>query len=170
MPAPVLRPEHPSDAAAIEAIHRAAFGGPKEAAVVADVRAEGAIVLSLVAERGGTIAGHVLFCRLTIVADAMPDRFAVALAPLAIHPDHQGHGLGPALIGEGLARLKVAGESLVFVYGKPALYARFGFSPATAIGFSAFRAGPSYQALALAPDAPHPPARVDYPAAFRHVM
>ncbi|NIP71638.1 MAG: N-acetyltransferase, partial [Gammaproteobacteria bacterium] len=59
------------------------------------------------------------------------------LAPLAVHPDHQGRGIGGSLVREGLARLKGAGVELVFVLGYPAYYAKLGLSPAGEKGFEA---------------------------------
>jgi putative acetyltransferase len=59
-----LRPEEPEDAAAIREVHRLAFGGDAEAAIVDAVRAADAAVLAMVAvEGGGTgpVMGYVLY-------------------------------------------------------------------------------------------------------------
>ena len=54
-------------------------------------------------------------------------------------------------------------ERLVFVLGDPAYYGRFGFTVME--GFVSRYAGPYFQALMLAPDAPKA-GRVSYPKAF----
>jgi putative acetyltransferase len=48
------------------------------------------------------------------------------LAPVAVHPKHQGKGLGTLLIRETLLQPPIAGGS-IFVLGKPSYYTRFGF-------------------------------------------
>jgi putative acetyltransferase len=53
---------------------------------------------------------------------------AVALAPMAVHPNHQRHGIGSKLIQHGLELLRGRGERIVIVVGHPDYYPRFGFS------------------------------------------
>lgn len=93
-------------------------------------------VLSLAAFRDEEVVGHILFTRVGI-SGAPPELAASILAPLAVHPDQQGQGVGGALIREGLSRLKENGCALVFVLGHPSYYPRFGFSPAGVEGFEA---------------------------------
>jgi putative acetyltransferase len=47
------------------------------------------------------------------------------LAPVAVHPEHQGKGLGSLLIRETLLQPPIAGSSL-FVLGRPSYYTRLG--------------------------------------------
>ena len=81
--------------------------------------------LSLVAERAGTIVGHVLFTRARA-----GEVDAVLLAPLAVSPEWQGRGVGSALAREGLARAVALGFGIALVLGHPDYYPRFGFEPA----------------------------------------
>lgn len=118
---PRLRPETPGDAAGIDALLRAAFGGGDEAALVRDLRAAGHLTHSLIAHAGGVPVGHVALSPL------QAERPALALAPLAVHPALQGRGIGTALVR---AALHAAGDAAVVVLGEPAFYARFGFLPA----------------------------------------
>ena len=53
---------------------------------------------------------------------------AVALAPLAVHPDHQRKRIGGLLVQHGLELLRGRGEKIVIVVGHPDYYPRFGFS------------------------------------------
>lgn len=73
-----------------------------------------------VAEVGGHVIAHMALSPVT--APAMGH--AHLLAPLGVLPEHQGHGVGSALVRHGLAAVQGA---LVLVYGDPAYYGRFGF-------------------------------------------
>jgi putative acetyltransferase len=52
------------------------------------------------------------------------------LAPVAVHPEHQGKGIGSLIIRETLRQPPIAGSS-VFVLGRPSYYTRFGFRRVT---------------------------------------
>lgn len=144
-----IRPEAPGDAAAIDALLRAAFGGDWEAALVGRLRAADALPLALVAESPvGEVVGHVAFSPLPIATGAEPVA-ALALAPLAVRPDCQRRGVGTHLVTEALDRLRAAGAPLVVVLGDPAYYGRFGFRADAAAGIRCPYAGPALQALAL---------------------
>jgi putative acetyltransferase len=54
------------------------------------------------------------------------------LAPLGVKPDCQKRGIGSKLIEYGTHQLSVMGVSVVFVYGDPKYYGRFGFSAGAA--------------------------------------
>lgn len=94
-------------------------------------------LLKLVAQLdGGGLVGYVLFSSARI-AGAGRLLKAYILAPLAVHSDFQGQGVGRKLIEAGLKRLSRSGVELVFVLGHPGYYTRFGFSPAGRFGFDA---------------------------------
>jgi putative acetyltransferase len=159
---PLIRPERAADAPGIRSVLEAAFAGTIEADLVDRLRVGGHFVLSLVAEQSGCIAGHVAFPRLTLATrgQTMP---AVGLAPVGVLPSSQRQGIGSALIRAGLAHLMDAGEPIVFVLGEPDYYVRFGFRAVD--GYVSPYAGPYFQALKLAPDAPASGV-VTYPAPF----
>jgi putative acetyltransferase len=157
-----IRPERPEDAAGVRALLDAAFGGDTESKVVEQLRADGDFVLSLVAESGEGIAAYAGFPRLVLRLDERNVPVA-GLAPVGVSPALQRRGIGGALIRDGLARLKDRAERLVFVLGDPAYYGRFGFTVMD--GFVSRYAGPYFQALMLAPDAPKA-GRVSFPRAF----
>jgi putative acetyltransferase len=157
-----IRPERPGDAAPVRALLDAAFGREIESQVVERLRADGDFILSLVAENGEGIAGYAGFPRLVLRLDERNVPVA-GLAPVGVSPPLQRQGVGSALIRDGLARLKDRAERLVFVLGDPAYYGRFGFTVME--GFVSRYAGPYFQALMLAPDAPKA-GRVSYPSAF----
>ncbi len=119
-----IRPERPGDRDAIFAVHRAAFGQEAEAALVDRLRADGDLVLSLVAADGEDSRRP---CRV-LAARGAPAGRAAALAPVAVVPARRRQGIAAALIREGLARLTEDGQDLVLVLGEPAYYGRFGFT------------------------------------------
>jgi len=130
-----IRPETPADDAAIREVNRRAFERPNEASLVDAIRASDTFLpaLSLVADDGGRVVGHVLFSRVGIRTDAglVP---ALALAPVAVHPDRQRAGIGALLIRRGLDEAHRRGERIVIVVGHPDYYPRFGFVSARARG------------------------------------
>lgn len=144
----IVRDERPGDEAAIHALLREAFGGPDEADLVDALRAAGNATVSLVAAENGQVVGHVL---LSPIAAAFP---ALALAPLAVGPDHRAHGIGGALVEAAIARAAAMGWRAIFVLGDPAWYGRFGFSVEAAAGFSSPYAGRHFMALPLGGELP----------------
>jgi putative acetyltransferase len=93
-------------------------------------------LLSLVAEEGRRVIGHILFTAVGLPT-ADRDISARILAPLAVSGEHQRGGVGGGLVREGLRRLTDEGVDLVFVLGHPDYYPRFGFRPAGALGLDA---------------------------------
>lgn len=117
--------------------------------------------LSLVAEIDGALAGHVAFSPVGIGPGAEPA--AYILAPLAVLPAHQRHRVGTQLVESGIQYLAGKSVELLFVYGDPAYYGRFGFSAAAAAGYlPPFRLQHPFgwQAIALHDVAPASPAVV----------
>lgn len=137
-----------SDAAAIQAIHEAAFGGEAEARLVRMLAADGDALVSLVANIEGAIIGHIMFSRMTVTGDGEVIA-AAGLAPVGVLPAYQGFGIGSALIREGLARLLAHGIELCFVLGHEGYYPRFGFTAKSAARFASPYSGPHFMALAL---------------------
>ena len=144
---------------------RAAFAGAGhgnggEAAIVAGLRAAGALAVSLVAEAEGRILGHAAFSPITI--SGHPGRW-FGLGPVSVLPERQRTGIGTALIEEGLARLAASGAKGCVVLGDPAYYRRFGFVSDNRLVYPAAPAR-YFQTLALSGE---PPAgEVAYHSAF----
>ena len=162
MSAPVIRPERTGDGPQVRALLQAAFDGAVEANVVDRLRVDGDIVLALVAEQMGNVTGYVAFPRLSLDLGSRTVP-VIGLAPVGVMPDRQRQGIGSALTRQGIARLKDRGERLLFVLGDPAYYGRFGFKVMDR--FVSRYAGPYFQTLMLAPDAPTA-GKVSYPQAF----
>jgi putative acetyltransferase len=165
-PGIAIRPEEPGDAEGVFAVHEAAFGGAAEARLVAALREEGDLALGLTAF-GDRPVGHIAFPRLTLEGS---DLKAVALAPLAILPAFQNHGIGTALVEAALRMLRERGEDLVLVRGHLTYYPRFGFSTEFASRFRTPYDGPGMHALALSERGQDASGRVHYPPAFARLL
>jgi len=130
-----------TDRADILHVHQSAFGkeqGPEVVELVSGLLADETAkpLLSLVAEIGGRVVGHVLFTAVHL-RSSQHSASAQILAPLAVSEEHQRKGIGGSLVNEGLKQLAASGFELVFVLGHPDYYPKFGFIPAGALGYEA---------------------------------
>lgn len=91
--------------------------------------------ISLVAETDGATVGHIAFSPAAI--NGNKEFHGSILAPLGVLPDHQKRRTGSRLVERGLRLLSAQGVHVVFVYGDPAYYARFGFSAGAALPYAA---------------------------------
>jgi len=150
----VVRRETPEDRQAVWHVNRAAFETTDEANLVDALRDGGYVEVSLVAEVGGEIVGHILFSRVTIVT-TVGTVDALSLAPMAVLPEHQRQGIGSKLVESGLETCRQGGHRIVVVLGHPDFYPRFGFSAETARPIeSPFEGGEAWMAMELEPGAP----------------
>ena len=145
-----IRDERASDVAAIYELTRKAFApmpysGGDEQDLINALRDDGALIVSLVAEHDGEVIGHVAFSRITI--DGKAGNW-FDLGPVSVMPDHQGRGIGSALIREGIGRIAALGGEGCVVLGYPSYYGRFGFvhDPGLTSGGVA---NPNFQQLTL---------------------
>ena len=142
--------ERPGDAAAIRAVHVASFPTDLEARLVDLLRAAGRLRVSLVAEVGGAIVGHIAFSPVTAASGPA----GAGLAPVAVIEPHRRQGIAAKLVRVGLEACRAAGFGWAVVMGEPAYYARFGFRPAAEFGLSdEYGGGAAFQAIELAPGA-----------------
>lgn len=92
-------------------------------------------IISLVAEADDSVVGHVAFSPIGI--DSNENCMAYILAPLAVQPDYQKRHIGSTLIEFGLRQLSAMGVNVVFAYGDPKYYGRFGFNADAARNYTA---------------------------------
>ncbi|MEY4880042.1 MAG: hypothetical protein RJB62_1511 [Pseudomonadota bacterium] len=162
----IVRDENEEDRGALDALHRAAFGGGDEMALVHRLHDEDLVALSLVATIGGHIVGHALFSRLDMEIDGRKVR-ALALAPMAVVPLRQRQGVGTRLMGESLLRLGKTRYEAVIVVGHEDYYPRFGFSSELARKLASPFQTDAFMALELKEGALEgEKGRVIYPPAF----
>ena len=124
-----IRPERPEDRDRSLEIERLAFGSDEEVAIVEGVR-DDVGSFALVAELDGELVGHVQLSRAWIGENGV-----LALGPIGVLPDRQGQGIGSALMWDALEAAKTNGESAVILLGSQAFYPRFGFEPASGLGW-----------------------------------
>jgi len=139
--------ERPCDRGAIDVVHLAAFPSSAEADLVAALRRDGDLGVSLVASIDGAVVGHVAMSPIRV--DGSPAR-ALGLAPVAVLPAYQRRGVASELIRRALEVCKEAGVAFVVVLGDPQFYERFGFEPARPLGLAdTFGGGDAFQCLWL---------------------
>jgi putative acetyltransferase len=129
----------PTEYAAVRALSIAAFDGDEGIGSLLDALHDSwawTDELSFVAELDGELVGHVLFTKAWLDA---PERLVdvLVLSPIGVRPDVQRTGIGAVLMTSSLASLDGRPEPLVFLEGHPTYYPRFGFRPASSLGFVA---------------------------------
>ena len=145
-----IRPERRQDAQSISQLTTRAFAdaphsGGNEARIVDALRDADALTLSLVAEAGEGIVGHIAFSPVRIDGRTV-DWYG--LGPVSVAPDLHGQGIGAALVREGLDRLRRIGARGCVVVGDPAYYGRFGFVGDPGLTYMR-HASPYFQRLVL---------------------
>ncbi|MEU4741788.1 N-acetyltransferase [Actinosynnema sp. NPDC023658] len=131
----LIRRETEADIETIHDVTEAAFaarpGG--EARLVGELRADPGWIpaLSLVAEVGGAVVGHVVCTR-----GAVGGGPALGLGPLSVLPSHQRSGVGKALVHTVLGAADALSEPVVVLLGDPGYYSRFGFRLASTYGIT----------------------------------
>lgn len=132
----LIRDETPGDIPAIgrlitEAFRMLAQSTGTEAGIVERLRAEGALVLSLVAEEKAEGVGYLAASAARIGGQ---DGWGL-IGPLAVLPARHRQGIGTALMAEALRRLRATSRGVVLV-GEPAYYGRFGFRAFPGLGLA----------------------------------
>jgi putative acetyltransferase len=127
-----IRNEEEKHIDAVRDIVRAAFPTEAESNLVDALRANGKAVISLVAVSDEKVLGHILFSPVSTTPPG--EARGLGLAPVAVHPQAQSHGIGSQLILEGLRLSKELGFDYCVVLGGPKYYQRFGFVRASAHG------------------------------------
>ena len=126
----IVRFERRADADAIRSVTAEAFAGAphadgSEQDIPEKLRNAGALRLSLVAEDGDEIVGHIAFSPAVVGGETD----WVALGPVSVRPDRQSEGIGSRLIEGGLDQVRRGAKGCVLL-GDPGYYGRFGFVPA----------------------------------------
>ncbi|HEX2526208.1 MAG TPA: N-acetyltransferase [Geminicoccus sp.] len=161
----VIHREQPADQDAIGAVLAAAFAGHPhshgaEPSIVAALREQAALALSLVAVGGGHVLGCLAFSPV-VIADGSTGWYG--LGPLAVQPACQGRGIATALVTEGLRQIRGEGAAGCIVLGEPAYYGRFGFRAGTGLSLPGV---PASYFMALPFGASIPTGEVRYHPAF----
>lgn len=139
------RLEEPKDYAETEALTREAFWnvyqpGCDEHFIVHSMRENAAVIeeLNYVCEdASGIICGHIFYTHTKVVAENGIVYPVISFGPISVHPDHQKHGIGSALICMTMKKAAKMQFSGVLITGNPKYYHRFGFQDAAAYGIVA---------------------------------
>lgn len=110
------------------------------------------------------VVGHIAYSRARV--DSGDE--ILALAPMAVLPEHQRQGFGTALVRESLRHATETEFPLVVVVGHPEYYPRFGFEPAAPLGIAVPFEVPSEALMAFRLPTYRPAVRgtVEYAAAL----
>lgn len=124
-----IRNEISADVDAIDAVTTDAFLNAPHTAhteqfIVKALRNAEKLTISLVAEVGGNVVGHVAVSPVSI-SNGASDWYG--LGPISVSPAYQGQGVGSLLIREALRALRERMASGCVVLGEPSYYGRFGF-------------------------------------------
>jgi putative acetyltransferase len=134
-----VRPEQPADRESVRRVITAAFGaGDREehGEDVADIWSGLGrhTRTGLVLEQGGHVIGHVGLSQGWV--DARRALVEVwVLSPLSVEPDHQGEGVGTALVAAAVETARRSGVPALFLEGSPVYYGQRGFERADRHGF-----------------------------------
>ncbi|WP_088743138.1 GNAT family N-acetyltransferase [Cobetia sp. QF-1] len=140
-----IREERTFDHERVYRIHESVFAGHREALLGERLRHGEQAQISLVAEHvtdpesgrhlsegESRLLGHVMASRVAL--SGYPDRVLMALAPLAVLPQHQRHGIGKRLVISAVKRCRLLGAGAVVAAGHADFYAHLGFHPARHYG------------------------------------
>jgi len=127
----LIRKEEKKDRKDIYEVNKLAFGQENESKLIDKIRAGDNFVpeLSLVAKTNGRIVGHILFSKIKIIRSSV--FMTLALAPMAVIPAFQKHGIGSDLIKKGMAKAKELGFDSIIVLGHKDYYPKSGFEIAS---------------------------------------
>ncbi len=125
-----ILPERPDDTYEVEYLFDLAFA-PGRTALSSYRLRDGieplADLSSIARDEYDTLAGAIRYWPIRIGDKGLP---ALLLGPIAVHPTHQGEGLGALLIAESLDIATRQGWERVVLIGDQPYYGRFGFSKA----------------------------------------
>jgi putative acetyltransferase len=168
----IVRRHRPDDYEASRHIYAAAFARPEspesvpwEVGVFEALWEAGDVIpeLSFTALKEVGAVGHVTASRATVATESV-----VAVGPIGVLPEHQGLGIGSALMDALLTASDTADVPMIVLLGSPQYYSRFGFRPAQELGVipPEPRWGEAFQARPLTAYTPAVAGRFQYASAF----
>lgn len=152
----LIRDEKPDDIKSIFNLIKNVFKNAPhtnhaEQFIVDALRRSHHLTISMVAQIGGKIVGHVAISPVAISSGAEE---WYGLGPISVAPGHQGQGVGGKLMAASLDRLHAIGGHGCVVLGDPNYYSRFGFQANSRLVLPDIPAE-YFQALCLKGDIPY---------------
>lgn len=132
---PLIRLERSEDIPAIRRVNELAFDQIDEADLIDTLRKQCTEFISLVAIIDEQVVGHLLFTPALLECPSHT-LHGMGLAPMAVLPDYQNHGIGSVLVKTGIEQLDDERCPFIIVLGHPGYYPRFGFLPASRLGIA----------------------------------
>ena len=141
-----LELENTEDGGAVETLFDLCFGGSRAMLssyrLRAGVDAVASLCFVLREGAGAGVVGAIRYWPVRVVAGRVESvgsggggesggsGSALLLGPVAVHPTHQGEGLGGVLIRHSLAEARLQGWTQVILIGDASYYGRYGFARA----------------------------------------
>jgi putative acetyltransferase len=142
-----IRPERSDDIHFTRNVNLLAFGRPVEANLVDELRRNGKLIVSLVAETESLVVGHIGF---SVVASVnAPDVSIAGLAPVSVLPEFQRRSVGSMLVRQGIEQCRRIGVQAIVVIGHPDYYPRFDFRRASRFGLTCVYGAPDEAFMAM---------------------
>ncbi len=158
----IIRREREDDRAEVYTLIQTAFQTAKvkdgdEQDFAAGLRNSNAFIpeLSLIAETGNKIIGHILLTKTYVEQPDGSHYEALLVAPLSVLLEYRDRGIGSALMNEAFRMARSLGYKAAFLVGDPNYYRRFGFKQTTLFGIKSKNDIPDQfvQVVELEPDA-----------------
>jgi predicted N-acetyltransferase YhbS len=124
-----IETEAPTEVGARESLLDLAFG-KKRAAKTSQRLRDGRLPADGLSFSARTPGGKLVGTLRLWHVSAGPDRPALLLGPVAVHPSYRGRGIGSSLIRAALASAAMLGHGAVLLVGDEPFYRRFGFTRA----------------------------------------
>ncbi|MEQ9363474.1 MAG: N-acetyltransferase [Leptospirales bacterium] len=83
--------------------------------------------MAFVADLNGVIVGNIMFTKSHLVDEAGGRIDTITFGPVCVHPDHQGKGVGPALIRHSIEVARKSDVKAIAILGHPRNYVKYGF-------------------------------------------
>lgn len=162
----VIRGETDADINMISEVTETAFktleiSSHTEQFIIAALRADKALTVSLVATLDDRVIGHIAFSPV-IISDGTRNWYG--LGPVSVLPEYQRQGTGKALVQKGLLLLNAMKAQGCCVVGHPDYYRKFGFKNTPELVFEGV---PQEFFLALSFDGHIPRGSVFFHEAFK---
>lgn len=119
-------------------VDKAAFGSDEKSGLTASLVKDHSAqpVISFLAFDDNNAVGYAIFASAKVDGWHQSDHVSI-LAPLAVIPEYKDSEVNKLLIEDGIKKLKQMGTEMVFTFGDPEYYKKFGFVPeAESFGFA----------------------------------